>query len=393
MSRLTGFLRQGGAPTCILGVMPQGSLWTLGYRPALDGVRGIAILLVLASHVAIPGLAAAGPVGVAVFFTLSGFLITGLLLSEQERTDRISLPRFYERRARRLLPALFASSAAVAAATIWLGPWWFNWGQMPPALFYYANWVKVDPSGNLAALSGTWSLAIEEQFYLVWPALLVVLVRQGRRVVMLAASLGAAVSLLARTVAISQGASADRVYYGSDMVAFALLAGAAMVSWRLGRPPGRMRPTGVAISILLILWASTWPAGVARYLALPVVALGTVVLLHSCTGEGGLGALKGRVLVWFGQRSYGLYLWHCPIAWALREHSNWSWPALVAAVVPASLLLAEISFRWIERPWLARRDLASHHKRGVSPNAVVEPPREEFLAQRTADLTGRQSPL
>jgi peptidoglycan/LPS O-acetylase OafA/YrhL len=291
---------------------------------------------------------------VAVFFTLSGFLITGLLLAERENIGRISLPDFYARRAKRLLPALVGSTVVIALIGVWLGPWWLSWQHVPPALFYYANWVKADPTGELGALSATWSLSVEEQFYFVWPALLMLVAPAGRKAVALTGALGVTLSLLARLMAMSTDAGVDRIYYGSDTVAFALLAGSALVAWRGLRPTSRMRMGLCMTGCVLVAWVCVWPAGLSRYIGLPVVTIGTLVVLYACTGEGRFRPLEGRVLKWFGQRSYGIYLWHSPLAWALREHLGWSWPALVITVVPVSLMFAEASFRFLERPWLNR---------------------------------------
>src|SRR4051794_31339072 len=117
--------------------------WRLGRRPALDGLRGIAVLLVVLSHAGVPGFQAAGVVGVTMFFTLSGFLITSLLLHEYSDTRRVRLGAFYIRRARRLLPALVVNVLGVALAALVIGPWFFNWRSGLAALAYVANWVQV----------------------------------------------------------------------------------------------------------------------------------------------------------------------------------------------------------------------------------------------------------
>jgi peptidoglycan/LPS O-acetylase OafA/YrhL len=331
-----------------------GERWRLGRRPALDGVRGLAILLVLICHVSVPGMNGAGAVGVAVFFTLSGFLITGLLLEEHDRARRVDMRAFYVRRVRRLLPALAVSTIVVVLAGLWLGEWWLEWRDVPPVVLYYGNWIEAGP-GDLGALGVTWSLAIEEQFYLLWPLGLLWLAKRGRRTVTAVALVGCVLSLVVRIALIASGSGSDRVYYGSDTVALALLAGAALVSWRSGRTSGPSRPLMAVVGIALIMVVSTWSALAAAYVSLPVVAFASVLLIHGASGSGGLRILEARWLIWFGQRSYSLYLWHAPLAWGLRVHAGWSWPALVVVVVPVSLALAEASYRWVEQPWRSAR--------------------------------------
>lgn len=328
--------------------------WRLGHRPSLDGLRGGAIALVVIAHTGAPGLSAAGGVGVTMFFVLSGFLITGLLLQEQHATGHVDLRAFYVRRARRIVPALVALILVVIAVSLVFGPWWFEWQDLPPTLFFYGNWVEAfSPTAGttLGALSITWSLAIEEPFYLLWP-LLVIAMGARRRVVVLAAGLAAA-SLLARFLSADDRAA--RIYYGSDTAAFALLIGAAAVGLRLGGGPGRSRPWLAAIGALVIAWVVFWPGEIAVLLGIPAAALTTVVVIWACTGVGASPILGNRVLRWLGSRSYSLYLWHGPLLDAMREHFHLPWPIIALVGVPISLGLAELSWRFIETPFRARR--------------------------------------
>ena len=339
------------------GVDSPGTVtWRLGRRPALDGVRGLAIVFVLLNHLALPWTGGAGAVGVTVFFVLSGFLITGLLLEEHESTGTIRLAAFYERRVRRLLPALVVSTATVAALGSALGPRWFEWRDLPPVLLYDGNWVQAQvlPGGDLGSLASTWSLAVEEQFYLLWPLILLVVARAGRRAVLLSAAVGAWCSLWVRLSMIASGPSQPRLYFGSDVVAFALLVGALLVTW-LGARPEQARPR-IAIPLGLALIAAPFALDsfTAALAALPVSALGTVLLLLGLS-SGSHPAFEWSVIRWFGTRSYGIYLWHAPIAIYLNQTLGWDGPRLWVAVLGPPLVMAELSYRCIEMPIRRRR--------------------------------------
>ena len=326
--------------------------WHLGHRPALDGLRGVAILLVVAAHAHIPFLGNGGPVGVGMFFALSGFLITGLLLEERDRTGQIGFRAFYVRRLRRLAPALLALLAVVAVARAILGPWVIDWSVLPAVLLYVGNWLPIN-GVDLGALGHTWSLSVEEQFYVVWP-LVVAALATRRRVVVAAATLAVA-SYLVRWWLLLDGEVGLRVPLGSDTVAVALLLGAVTVGLRMRGGPGRS-------SRVLLVIAGAGLAGMLfvgtlwyLILGLPMVAAFTCLALWSATGDGGAAVLEASWLRWLGERSYGLYLWHAPILWAMSAHYELPWPVLVLVGVPVSLLLAEASYRWIETPFRSRR--------------------------------------
>ncbi len=207
--------------------------WRLGHRPALDAVRGLAILLVLVGHSRVPGLAGAGPVGVRLFFCLPGFLITTLLLEEFARSGRIRFTAFYARRARRLVPALLASTGLVALASLAI-PWVASARDVLATLLYVGNWYLI-ATGSLGALVGTWSLAVEEQFYLLWPLTLLLALRAGRRWAVLVMAAGLIGSLLTRWVLWSREPESLRLSYGTDMQVDALMAGALVAVALCGR--------------------------------------------------------------------------------------------------------------------------------------------------------------
>jgi peptidoglycan/LPS O-acetylase OafA/YrhL/lysophospholipase L1-like esterase len=341
--------------------------------PGLDGVRAVAVLAVLAFHeqfAAFPG----GFLGVDVFFVLSGYLITDLLVAQWDRRGRIDLRAFWVRRARRLLPALAVVLVTVTAAVAVIEPG--QLGALRPALVaavtYSSNWWQAAQHQSYFASFGPppplqhlWSLAIEEQFYLVWPLILVtVLVTcQSRRLRAGAAWLGAVASAVAMAVIYLPGADPSRVYYGTDTHASALLIGAALaLSWPLRRLRAAPRENvaradmaGLA-GIAVLAWAmghfsgsdaALYPAG----LFIAALAAGGLVIAAATPGTVSR-MLSWKPLGWMGVRSYGIYLWHWPVI------------ALAAAIVgPGSggigiwlietvtaIALAAASWRWIEEP-------------------------------------------
>lgn len=330
----------------------EGDHWRLGHRPALDGLRGVAILLVLAAHAQIPYMGNGGPVGVGLFFTLSGFLITGLLLEERQATGRIAFGQFFARRARRLLPGLAALVVAVVVARLTLGPWVLDWSVLPAVLFYVGNWVPIN-GGDLGALGHTWTLSVEEQFYILWP-LAVAALATRRRVLVAAAALAFA-SYTVRIGLLLDGEVGLRVPLGSDTVAVALLLGAGTVALRMGGDAGRSRWLPLVVAAVGLAVMMRVEAVGYLILGLPLVALFTCLALWGATGSGRVPALEVNWLRWFGSRSYGLYLWHAPILWVMASHYMLPWPALVLVGVPVSLLLAEASYRWVESPFRRRR--------------------------------------
>jgi len=338
----------------------------LGYRPYLDGVRGVAILLVLVCH--IPTLPLQGGfIGVDLFFVLSGFLITTLLLEEWQATGRISLGAFYARRALRLLPALLVVLGACVVFSEVREDRAAAGGMRTSALmtlFYSANWFlayKAYPRGELSA---TWSLSVEEQFYLVWPVILLGMLRLGcsRRTmagVVIAAMAG---SMAARIVLWQGGATPSRVFFGTDTHADGLLAGALvgmLFAWGAGpRSPGAAKALDLAallsLGLLGLLVAIGWQADPAMIQAgYPVLNLGAAVLVASLVSSPALRRIfEVAPLVWIGRISYGVYLWHIAVFWMFGK-AGWVggalyWPAAIALTIA----IAAASFYGLERPIL-----------------------------------------
>ena len=362
--------------------------------PALDGLRAVAVALVLVGHGGIPGVAG-GFIGVDIFFVLSGFLITSLLLDELRRTGRIELTGFWIRRARRLLPALVLMVLAVGAARELLPPqaltglrsdalaaflWMANWRFVAQKTDYFTQGAPPSP------LQHTWSLGVEEQYYVLWPVLLVVVTlllgararRYFRRAtvggvrfaIFLIATVGALVSA---TVAIVLAADAtrDRIYFGTDTRAQALLTGAAaaallvrdwpslnrgwcLIRTRWGLRIARILPIVGLAGLAAAVHYATGSAGEFRHGLLTGVAIAAVVVIGPVAMEQrGVVArlLAWRPLVWLGTISYGVYLWHWPIFLALNgERTGWTGVTLFAARCAVTVAVATASWWLIEQP-------------------------------------------
>jgi peptidoglycan/LPS O-acetylase OafA/YrhL len=350
------FRRIQSGKSCILERMG----WTLGHRPALDGLRGVAILLVLCAHFDNPAanpLSGAGVTGVTLFFTLSGFLITALLLEERTRSGRVSLTGFYRRRAARLLPALFAMLVVVALVQASWEPLGIDRTEFESVLFYWSNWYQIAHPG-IGALSHTWSLAVEEQFYVVWPLVMLLAARRGRRGITYAAVAGLVASVVA--ILTPGGAPVNR---GSLEQAAALLAGCLLAVWMTGRPEGRPRPLvaalGLGVLVPLAVLHDTIPAATYQ-LAVPVAAVGILWSL----AQGDTRWLTGPVLRWFGRRSYGIYLWHYPVLYIVGVNPDLPWWVRSEILLSVSLAVAEVSWRLIEHP-------AQRFGRTPAPRLVV----------------------
>jgi len=354
------------------GASGDGTRPRLGYRPALDGLRALAVIAVLAYHGGLrraPG----GFLGVDVFFVLSGYLITALLLVEWDATGRLDLRRFWARRARRLLPALCVVVLAVMVpAVLAHGPGLAaRRGDALATLGYVANWrFAFGDQSYFAAFSEAsplrhaWSLGIEEQWYLIWPLLLVGLLAlsRGSRLRRVVAVLGlAAASAVLMAALFDPGADPSRVYYGTDTRVQGLLLGAGLalvvhrvaVGARLARA---LEAVGVA-GLLVVAWAvvTVGDADAVLYqggLAGVSLAAAAVVLAAVQPGSPVVGrALSVSPLRALGRISYGVYLWHWPLfLWLTPDRTSLTgWP-LWGLRVAATLAVASLSFRLIEAP-------------------------------------------
>jgi peptidoglycan/LPS O-acetylase OafA/YrhL len=349
--------------------------------PGLDGLRTLAVFAVVAYHLGL-GWAPAGLLGVGVFFTLSGYLITDLLLAQWDGEGRLALGDFWVRRARRLLPALFVMLIVVVAWVALLDRSQLAslWSTVGAAALYVSNWFDVSQHvsyfarfGPPSPLGHLWSLAIEEQFYLLWPWLLWLglrYVRERRSTVtghvrLAGVTLAAAgISALAMALLYQPGVDPTRVYDGTDTRAFALLfgAGLAMV-WPSRRLTVQASPvarrlldgagTAGLIIIALLIWLTTQYSPFLYQGGMVLLSVATMLtisaLVHPATRLG--RALGREPLRWLGVRSYAIYLWQFPIITLTTPMSESGVNPLRAVLqVGAIVGLSALSWTFVEKP-------------------------------------------
>jgi peptidoglycan/LPS O-acetylase OafA/YrhL len=346
-----------------------GSGLRLGYLPQLDGLRALAVALVVAYHlVRTQGLdvAPGAFLGVDVFFVLSGFLITALLLREHADDGRLDLRRFYVRRVRRLGPGLLLV-CAVVAAVLAFAPGPFGLEAATPiesvvALAYGMSWWSgLEITGGPYLLGLTWSLSVEEHFYLAWPLLLLVLLRGG-----LGVGAVAAVAALANAwpaVLWLRGADPERLYYLPDTRVAQILTGCLLAAL-LVRGVARLRPLfGPLPALAAVGWlswvAATWSRDSAGYWlgGMQLVGLAAAVLVgHLVVHGDGVAAraLSARPVVAVGVWSYGIYLWHLPLI-RLAQPVLGGTLAVATGAALASVGVAAASYRFLEQPVLRGR--------------------------------------
>ncbi|MEM7627249.1 MAG: acyltransferase [Planctomycetota bacterium] len=364
----------------------------LKYFPALDGLRGLAVLIVLIAH-ATP-VYVSGAAGVDVFFVLSGFLITGILADERARSGGIKLVNFFARRFLRLMPALWLSVCAVALGDWALGR--FDTERQIEvfwAVTYCMNWVLAFDAGEPWVMAHTWSLAIEEQFYLIWPFALLAMhklrLRDGGRAGVL---IGLAVACVVYRNAM--GFSPQRIYFGLDTHCDGLLLGSAVAYLhRAGlleaRALTRVIRFGTLPALVMLL---AMPRFMAWTEPLTALVYFTLVNLFAClliaavvTGRGGVldRVLNLGPLKYLGKISYGLYLYHQPILIALRGFGPLEvWYICAPLGLSASLVFSHLSYRYFEKPILRFKDRFRSDLPHVSPVPASAEPASAYVNEK-----------
>ncbi|HEU4792034.1 MAG TPA: acyltransferase family protein [Nitrolancea sp.] len=388
----------------------QGTGPQLPYLPGLDGLRALALIAVVLYHADLSWLRG-GFLGVEVFFVLSGYLITSLLLAEWNQQGRIDLKVFWLRRARRLLPAVYILLLVTLGFAVLFLPREVAdlRGNAAAAFTYVTNWylVLADRSyfemiGRPPALQHLWSLAIEEQFYLFWPLLFTVgMLRLRRRGMLIATLAGAVLSTLLVAILFQPNVDPSRVYYGTDTRAAELLAGAALAfiwepAWlrgsaggpaarllcwlsQAGRAPLLLDVVGIA-ALGALIWFFHWFGEYQPFLyrgGFALVALTTVLVIAVVVHPRARlvpRLLSPGVMRWIGTRSYSLYLWHWPVFAVTRPQLDVPIQGilLLALRLLLTAILAEASYRWVETPfrsgavgraWKAFRDAQGARQR------------------------------
>jgi peptidoglycan/LPS O-acetylase OafA/YrhL len=350
----------------------------LGYLPALDGLRAVAVVAVLLYHSYDLRMFRGGFLGVDVFFVLSGYLITLVLVSGYRSAGRVDLRTFWLRRARRLLPALFLVLGVTCAYTALFLP--HEAARLRTdglaSLGYVTNWHLIfgdqsyfETIGRPSMVQHLWSLAVEEQFYLLWPLILAAgfaLFRRHRRHLVLGVLAAAGASALLMGMLYDPAADPSRVFYGTDTHASGLLLGAALAflwpSWRLSPKTGKRAPLMLdvvgAVGLGVLLWCfqnvSEFDTGLYRggYLVFGVVTMVVVAVAAHPAARLMRTLLGNGPMRWIGIRSYGIYLWHWPVYQITRPELDVpvrGFP-LLALRFAITVTLAALSFRFVEAP-------------------------------------------
>lgn len=343
----------------------------------LDGIRAIAVIMVLAYHLKL-ALFKSGFLGVTVFFVLSGYLITGILISEVEEEGTIDLKNFWLRRIRRLVPAVMSMAVVIIFVSAVVNRIIFTKGckDFLASVLGFNNWWQIfnkvsyfEAAGVPSPFTHCWSLAIETQFYLIYPLILLGIYKlvksrgegRAKRGLLFAGVtlLLALISVILMIVLFDPQQDASRVYYGTDTRAFSLLFGALLaILWEYRMVPRRLSASvnmvlgSVSFAVLLVMTiaingsSNFWYRG-GQFFG----TILTVLMVYAVSGRKTWLSrfLSNPVLKWIGDRSYSIYLWHYPIILLISKGIKASWWITLIEIV-LSVVLAELSYRFIETP-------------------------------------------
>jgi len=345
------------------------------YMPGLDGLRALAVLSVIAYHLKLPG-TSGGFLGVTVFFVLSGYLITDLLIAEWSITKKIDLKNFWVRRAKRLLPGMFTLILVVIATVSIFHPSLIASLKQDSiaAVFYYSNWWYIfhdlsyfESFGPPSLLNHFWSLAVEEQFYILWPIIILIGLHFMKRksLLFLVTITGAIISTLLMALLFIPGSDPSRVYYGTDTRAFSLLIGAALaMMWPSRKLTNKVSASGRLtldimglfglIMFLCMVWKTNQYDSFLYQGGMFLLSLTTAMLIAAIAHPASFigRALAMRPLKWVGLRSYGIYLWHFPVIILFTPKIDTGEISIIRVVFQVILIfgLAALSYRFIEDP-------------------------------------------
>lgn len=357
--------------------MPKPVNSTGRYIPGLDGLRALAVLAVIVYHLGWQGLPG-GLLGVGIFFTLSGYLITDLMINERRLSGQIHMQRFWLRRARRLLPSMFIMVGAVSLWLLLSDPSRLAsiGGDIASSLLYVSNWRLIfhhvsyfESFGPPSPIGHLWSLAVEEQFYLIWPLIVVLVLRfmPKRGMLAVSAMILAAASALAMAFIYEPGMDPSRVYYGTDTRAFGMLLGAALAiiwpSWKLNNavslsPKARgfldgVGAAGLIAIVVMILCTGEYDPFLYRG-GMVLLSLATAAVIAAAVHPASrIGSLLGtNPLRWLGVRSYGIYLWHYPVIILSTPAVDTGDGHMLRSLLQlaATIVIAALSWTFIEEP-------------------------------------------
>lgn len=339
------------------------------YIKEIDGLRALAVIMVLAYHLKMP-FAKSGLLGVTVFFVISGYLITGILINEIEESGGVDLKNFWLRRIRRLLPAVLSMAVVMIFVSAVVNRVVFTKGcnDLLSAVFGYNNWWQIfrkvsyfENAGAPSPFTHCWSLAIETQFYLIYPILLILLSKARNRGKVFAAvtAVLAMISVVLMGVLYSPDGDPSRVYYGTDTRAFSLLIGALAAIQKeyhiiKVKLRGKLWAVIGSISVLILIGMMILISSYSSFLyygGQAIVSVLAAFVVYAVTVSRSLLniILGSSILKWIGDRSYSIYLWHYPIIVLMSGGKRATWWIVILEVV-LSVGFAELSYRFIETP-------------------------------------------
>jgi peptidoglycan/LPS O-acetylase OafA/YrhL len=360
--------------------MKRGVVWmksgagekSFRYIPGFDGLRALAVLAVIAYHLNLP-YSSGGFLGVTVFFVVSGFLITSLLLWEWEQTQKINLKPFWIRRAKRLLPAMFLLLISLNVVVPLIKPTLLTSLRQDTiaAIFYYSNWHYIfqdlsyfESFENPSLLTHFWSLAIEEQFYIIWAVSILFLLKKvkNRKGIFLLITGGALMSVVQMLLLYDPNLDPSRVYYGTDTRIFSLLIGASFALLAPSRPLSTMSKwalellgiAGISVFLLMTVFTNQYDNFIYEG-GMVLLSFTTAFLVLALAWRSAVIAnwiLEWKPLKWIGVRSYGIYLWHYPVILFMNSNVNTGGIhyGKVSLELTLTFLLAAISYSFVEKP-------------------------------------------